>query len=295
MRFFGLRSSLAIGVLVLVGCAATCWLSCSKSGSSPPVLGKMALRLPAEPPASSGAEASPSASAAPGASGEPGGPPPFNGTVAEALAEGCSTKIVEGLSRQILQEGNCIVEGAFEPVPPLPNVQLDDAVLPFLARPARDALVRAAREHDGEELRINSMVRTVAQQFLLYEWYKAGRCGISLAATPGSSNHEAGLAVDVASPADWKRRLTHFGFRWLGKRDRWHFDYAGKQAKHFTGVGVEAFQRLWNRNHADQELSESGEYDPETEAALRDSPANGFAIGSTCPPPAASGEADAGG
>ena len=44
---------------------------------------------------------------------------------------------------------------------------------------------------------INSAFRTVAQQYLLYAWYKQGRCGIGLAATPGNSNHEQGLAVDI--------------------------------------------------------------------------------------------------
>lgn len=30
---------------------------------------------------------------------------------------------------------------------------------------------------------------------MLYKWYQQGKCGISLAATPGSSNHEDGRAA----------------------------------------------------------------------------------------------------
>ena len=39
----------------------------------------------------------------------------------------------------------------------------------------------------GTKMTINSMLRTVAQQYLLYHWYQAGQCSISLAATPGTS------------------------------------------------------------------------------------------------------------
>jgi hypothetical protein len=288
MRLSAPRSSLTIAALGLLGCTAACWLSCSKLGEPPPKLGKMTLPIPAARPTATAEPAT-----GPAAPTEPAIPPPFGGTVEEARDQGCSTKIVEGLSRQILEEGNCLVAGAFEPVPTAPNLVLDDSVLPFLARPARDALLRAAKQFDGAELRVNSMVRTVAQQYLLHEWYKAGRCGITLAASPGGSNHEAGLAIDVASPASWKRRLSRFGFRWLGKRDRWHFDYGGKQAKRFDGVGVQAFQRLWNRNHPDDQVSESGELDPTTDAALRNSPAAGFAVGPTCPAPDAGADTDA--
>lgn len=44
-----------------------------------------------------------------------------------------------------------------------------------------------------------SSYRTYAQQVYLYNEYKAGRG--SLAATPGTSNHGWGLAVDLATPA----------------------------------------------------------------------------------------------
>jgi hypothetical protein len=218
-------------------------------------------------------------------------PPPPPPTVDEVSQSGCTTKVVAGLSQQIIAEGNCLSPGAFVALPELPNVTLDEAVFPYLAEPARDALVNAVHEAKSEKLAINSMLRTVAQQYLLFRWWKAGRCGITLAALPGASNHQSGLALDVDDPEKWKRRLGKHGFRWLGKRDRWHFDFVGKgktQRPPPAAAGsldVEAFQRLWNRNHPDEEpLAEDGDFDAATEAALRGSPAGGFPIGATCKP-----------
>ena len=50
-----------------------------------------------------------------------------------------------------------------------------------------------------ESLQINSALRTIAQQYLLYDWYHEGRCGITAAAHVGNSNHEGGRAVDLAN------------------------------------------------------------------------------------------------
>jgi N-acetylmuramoyl-L-alanine amidase len=41
-----------------------------------------------------------------------------------------------------------------------------------------------------------------------------GACGITLAAKPGTSNHEAGLAIDVNDNAGWNKYLTSQGFTW---------------------------------------------------------------------------------
>jgi hypothetical protein len=117
---------------------------------------------------------------------------------------------------------------------------------------------------------------------MLHEWYVAGRCGVTLAAKPGSSNHESGLAIDVSSPMGWRKRLERFGFRWLGKRDRWHFDYSDRAGKRHTRIGVQAFQRLWNRNHAQDRIREDGDFDGATERALRKAPAAGFVLGPSC-------------
>lgn len=202
-------------------------------------------------------------------------------TVDDVSKKGCTTVVVKGLSEQIIAEGNCLVPGAYSRVPDLSAIEWDKSAFPYMKEPARDALVEAL---DGakHKLKVNSMLRTVAQQYLLYDWYRQGRCGITLAAAPGTSNHQTGLAIDVSSPKRWRRKLTRHGFRWLGKKDRWHFDYVADDVDHAKGLDMKAFQRLWNRNHPSEPISEDGDWGESTEKALRRAPADGFPIGATC-------------
>jgi hypothetical protein len=138
---------------------------------------------------------------------------------------------------------------------------------------------------------INSGLRTLPQQYLLYRWYQTGRCGIGLAAQPGRSNHESGIAVDINDNAGWRATMASKSYRWLGASDPVHFDYDGGGAVDLRGLSVKAFQRLWNRNHANDKIAEDGDYGPETAARLAQSPVGGFAIGAQCtmnapaPPP----------
>src|SRR6185503_8870230 len=149
---------------------------------------------------------------------EPDGPEPVGeavqaDTVAQAADNGCSTLSVKGLSLQIVAQSNCNAPGAVVELPAAPNLDLGDTVFPFLEEPARDALV-AALADTPETLGINSMLRTVAQQYLLYRWYQNGQCGIGLAAKPGNSNHEIGLAFDTSQYAAWQGTLEVHGFQW---------------------------------------------------------------------------------
>jgi MYXO-CTERM domain-containing protein len=203
-------------------------------------------------------------------------------TVGEAIGAGCSTTQVAGLSQQIIAQGNCIEPGAFADMPMRPNLTLGGAVLAFLEEPARDALVAALDAHPTTAMQVNSMLRTVAQQYLLYEWYEAGTCGIGLAATPGNSNHETGLAVDVQENATWRPYLEAQGFDWLGASDPVHFDYVGPGAVDHRGLDVLAFQQLWNINHPEDLLDEDGEWGPQTASRLDQSPAEGFTLGADC-------------
>ena len=87
-----------------------------------------------------------------------------------------------------------------------------EAVLPFLYPDAGADLALAAAA--GGAIEINSAFRSVAQQYLIYRWYQAGRCGITAAAPPGDSNDESGRAIDVD---DWMVRRAaleaHGGLR----------------------------------------------------------------------------------
>jgi hypothetical protein len=129
---------------------------------------------------------------------------------------------------------------------------------------------------------VNSMLRTVAQQYLLKSWVNT--CGITAAANPGSSNHETGLAIDVDEHAAWQSALESHGFTWLGSGDVVHFDYTGAGTVDLHPIGVKAFQKLWNLNHPEAPISEDGLYGPQTEGALTQSPADGFATGANCNP-----------
>ncbi|MFP6686874.1 MAG: M15 family metallopeptidase [Polyangiaceae bacterium] len=208
---------------------------------------------------------------------------PFAGTVAQALSRGCSTLIVGGLSQQIIAESNCLDPDTYVRVPSLPNMTFGNAVFPYLKRGAHDALIAAVRRAPRTIMRVNSMLRTVAQQYLLYAWHREARCGISLAALPGRSNHESGEALDVSRPERWRKRLGRQGFRWLGPRDRWHFDYVrGDRSGSDRHVDIEAFQRLYNRNRPERPIAVDGDFGPATERALREAPAAGYPVGAVC-------------
>ena len=205
-----------------------------------------------------------------------------SGSVATAAANSCSTTSVKGLSKQIIEEARCMTASAYAKVSDLGNVSFGGAVFPYLVKPARDKLHSALNGNKGKSMTVNSMLRTVAQQYLLYRWYQNGSCGIGLAAKPGNSNHETGLAIDISQYSSWKGTLQAHGFKWLGSSDPVHFDYAGSGAKNYKGLDVKAFQRLWNRNHTSDKIDADGIWGPQTEARMKKAPAAGFKKGPTC-------------
>jgi len=169
-------------------------------------------------------------------------------------------------------------------VPGRKNLVKGAQVFLFLEAPARDALIRALDGHPNRTLTVNSALRTIPQQYLLSRWAATKRCGITVAAVPGESNHESGLALDVREPGTWRPLLEKEGFKWMGQSDKVHFDFRGGGSVDHTGLDVLAFQRLWNRNHADDKIGETGHFTADTEARLNKAPAGGFAIGPVCKP-----------
>ncbi|MFO0661444.1 MAG: M15 family metallopeptidase [Polyangiaceae bacterium] len=204
-------------------------------------------------------------------------------TVEQAAADtNCSTTIVAGLSAQIIEQMQCDAPGELVAVPDRANLVKGSAVFAFMEPPARDALLTTLDSSPNQTMTVNSMLRTLAQQYLLKSW--VGTCGITAAANPGSSNHETGLAIDVEEHALWEVALESNGFAWFGSGDVVHFDYSGAGTIDLHPVGVKAFQKLWNLNHPEALIDEDGLYGPQTEAALKQSPADGFAVGATCSP-----------
>jgi len=201
-------------------------------------------------------------------------------TVRDAAFSACTTTIVRGLSEQLVDEMECLQPGIMADIAGISNIGLGPAAFPFLQRSAAGGLERAAREG---YISLNSTLRTTAQQYVLHTWYRNGLCRnvVFIAAPPGRSNHESGLAVDVGNYSSRRGSLERAGFRWLGANDPVHFDYV-LGGTDLRSVSVLAFQRLWNRNRPDAPIPEDGAFGPITDRALADSPAQGFAGGTTC-------------
>jgi peptidoglycan hydrolase-like protein with peptidoglycan-binding domain len=140
-------------------------------------------------------------------------------TVQDKITEqGCGTAVVAGLSAQLVQETNAIQAGLFGSLEGLTNVQLSAAVVavPFLQNAAVTDLQVAVAAR-GSTVIINSALRTLAQQLMLFKWFQASQCGIPLAASPGSSNHNGGAAIDISDNVGWRPFLEAENWSWPGK------------------------------------------------------------------------------
>jgi LAS superfamily LD-carboxypeptidase LdcB len=130
------------------------------------------------------------------------------------------------------------------------------------ARARLNAAVRDMRRR-GIRPRINSAFRSHAEQRALYRCARIRRCrarrGIYGAKRPGTSMHEAGLAVDIGGVASGRRRrltpkgrlmvriMRKHGFRWrYGLKDPAHFELSPQLAGYRTEkAAIRAGQRRW--------------------------------------------------
>jgi hypothetical protein len=219
-------------------------------------------------------------------------------TVRGVADASCSTSVVRGLSDQLVAEIACSKPGVLASVAKMPRLGQSAAVMPYLETDAAEALKRVVKKAGG--ISINSALRTVPQQWLLFRWGAKNRCSIHVVMPPGQSTHEPGLAVDVEDHERLRPVFESEGFEWWGADDPMHFTYhpsaddggatgealASDALAHadLAGEGVKAFQRLWNRNHPDDTIPESGVFDATTELKLAAAPAKGFTKGATCTP-----------
>lgn len=189
----------------------------------------------------------------------------------------CSTQGLVGLDNQIA--------ALLFPVVSDELVLLDDDIvqivgsstIPRLQPAARRALERAVEEQ-GEKVQLVHAYRTVAQQFVLFHWFQHGRCRIKLAASPGTSPHEKGIAIDIQEHARWRPVLEKHGWRWRGSADPPHFNFVGPGiGTRILTEGIRAFQRLWNLHNPDDHIKEDGLFgEKETAPRLLRAPVEGF-------------------
>jgi N-acetylmuramoyl-L-alanine amidase len=188
----------------------------------------------------------------------------------------CSTAGLKGLDRQIIAEMKEIDPNSLVNFEDL-NVECGAAVWAYLQLPAKKALAKAIAER-GRSMVVNSAYRTIAQQQVLYNHYKAGKCGIAIAAIPPTSNHQSGLAIDIDEPYAWKPFLEKHGWKHLGPSDPPHFDFKGSGTRDIRRLAVLAFQRVWNEHNLNDRIADDGDFGVETQKRLNNSFVEGFGI-----------------
>lgn len=191
--------------------------------------------------------------------------------------QGCSTSRVRQLDLQLIAQANKIVPGVLTSFAHL-NISIGGGVHPYLQAPAVKALEKAIAAR-GMRMVCNSAYRTIAQQYLLYKHYKNRTCGITAAATPGQSNHNSGLALDINDAMGWKPYLEKHSWDWIGSFDPMHFDYEGGGTRNLGYISILAFQQLWNLNHPTKRILEDGRWGGATASALASTSVDGFAKG----------------
>ena len=120
----------------------------------------------------------------------------------------------------------------------------------------------------NNSLEITSALRTIAQQYLLYEWFERGSCGITAAAPVGTSNHEGGRAVDLANYDERISAMASGGWSHDVPGDPVHFD--PHRVDRRSQPGCESVPGCWNANSQSDQIGVDGEYGPQTEAHLKE-------------------------
>ena len=89
--------------------------------------------------------------------------------------------------------------------------------------------MQAAANAEGVRLSLTSGFRTMEEQKHLYSCYVNHSCNNgNLAAKPGYSNHQSGLALDVSTSTWLARNASKFGFVRTVSQESWHYEYHGK-------------------------------------------------------------------
>jgi N-acetylmuramoyl-L-alanine amidase len=184
---------------------------------------------------------------------------------------GCSTAVAIGLTNQIAAELGAM--GYSFSTLDSTWIKCSSPCVNKLQTSAANALASAAKSKN-DYITLNSAWRSSAQQYLLYNWYQKGICGISIAAKPGTSNHEGGRAIDTSNWSYWLNTLKSYGWSHDVPGDDVHFDYT--KAADIAKQNLIAFQRLHNKRNPNNKIAEDGIYGPATANALYNAPCNGW-------------------
>lgn len=194
--------------------------------------------------------------------------------VKDYLATHCDTSGLLGLSKQIADILLADQAGKVIDISAQVNI-VGPSTIPFLQKEAGQSLIAAIAER-GSKPGLVHAIRVLPQQAAVSYWYLHGqRCGIKLAARPGTSPHERGIAIDINNHAAWKAVLKKHGWIWRGAADPPHFNYHGGHDPDFGIEGIRSFQKLWNLHNAEK-IEEDGVFGPITEKKLGLSPVEGF-------------------
>lgn len=189
--------------------------------------------------------------------------------------QSCSTSGIRALDLQLIAQIQKIAPGLLSRFDYLP-VSIGAGCHPYLQTCAVRALDKAIAASRGRAMKINSAYRTVAQQAVLYRHYQYRRCGIRVAALPGRSNHETGLAIDIEDAAGWRPYLERFSWDWIGSFDPMHFDFEGAGRREMSYLSILAFQQLYNSNNPSGKIAEDGVWGIKTNLALMQTLTTGF-------------------
>jgi hypothetical protein len=86
--------------------------------------------------------------------------------------------------------------------------------------------MQKAAHEAGVYLAINSGFRTMSEQQYFYNCYKTGSCNNgNLAAKPGYSNHQSGIALDLTTSSWLANNASKYGFIRTVPSEAWHYEY----------------------------------------------------------------------
>ena len=125
-------------------------------------------------------------------------------------------------------------------------VTVDGKLVEYRTAEAFEAM-RADAARSGVHITVVSGFRTMDQQRYLYNLYLAGRG--NLAARPGYSNHQSGLALDLntsgAGVYGWlAANASRYGFRRTVPSEAWHWERPAGSQGSFTAAS--ASDRCWS-------------------------------------------------